>query len=350
VGPLGEPPGIATIPFCTLPRRAITSLSRRGPRDLRSFGFRPNCEDLMTTRRRFLSTTALATTAAMMLPRFSFAADNAHASRPIPSSGEVLPVIGMGTSGSFEVGADATARVALTEVLKRFVDGGGKLIDTAPSYSTAEDVLGDLLAATGLRDRIFLATKLSGVNGRDAGRAQFESTLKRLQTDKVELLQVHNLGDWKTQLAVCRELKAEGKVRYIGLTHFRDQAQDELADIVQAEKPDFLQINYSVTQRAAEKRVFPLARDLGIAVLANRNFDDGALFAKVAGKDVPAWATEAGITSWAQLFLKFALSHPAVTVVIPATGKPDRQTDNLKAGIGPMLDETQRQALIAAVG
>jgi aryl-alcohol dehydrogenase-like predicted oxidoreductase len=302
----------------------------------------------MTTRRRFLSTTALAASAAMVLPRFSFAAD-AQVTRAIPSSGETLPVIGMGTSGSFEVGADATARVALTEVLKRFVDGGGKLIDTAPTYSSAEDVLGDLLAATGLRDRLFLATKLSGVSGREAGRAQFESTLKRLKTDKVELLQVHNLGDWKTQLAVCRELKAEGKVRYVGLTHFRDQAQDELADIVQAEKPDFLQINYSVTQRAAEKRVFPLARDLGVAVLANRNFDDGALFSKVAGKDVPAWALDAGITSWAQLFLKFALSHPAVTVVIPATGKPDRQTDNLKAGVGAMLDEKQRELLIAAV-
>ena len=302
----------------------------------------------MTTRRRFLSTTALAASAAMVLPRFSFAAD-AQVTRAIASSGETLPVIGMGTSGSFEVGADAAARVALTEVLKRFVDGGGKLIDTAPTYSTAEDVLGDLLAATGLRDRIFLATKLSGVSGRDAGRAQFESTLKRLKTDKVELLQVHNLGDWKTQLAVCRELKAEGKVRYVGLTHFRDQAQDELADIVQAEKPDFLQINYSVTQRAAEKRVFPLARDLGVAVLANRNFDDGALFSKVAGKEVPAWAIEAGITSWAQLFLKFALSHPAVTVVIPATGKPDRQTDNLKAGVGAMLDEKQRELLIAAI-
>lgn len=303
----------------------------------------------MSTRRDFLSSTALAAAAAVLAPRLALARTEALAARSIPSSGEALPVIGMGTSGSFEVGADATARVALTEVLTRFVDGGARLIDTAPTYSSAEDVLGDLLAATGLRDRIFLATKLSGVNGRDAGRAQFASTLARLKTDKVELLQVHNLGDWKTQLAVARELRAEGKVRYVGLTHFRDQAQDELADIVQAEKPDFLQINYSVTQRAAEKRVFPLARDLGVAVLANRNFDDGALFAKVAGKDVPAWATEAGITSWAQLFLKFALSEPAVTVVIPATGKPDRQSDNLKAGIGPMLDRKQRDLLIAAV-
>jgi diketogulonate reductase-like aldo/keto reductase len=139
-------------------------------------------------------------------------------------------------------------------------------------------------------------------------------------------------------------------VKYVGLTHYLDQAHDELADIVAAEKPDFLQINYSATQRGAEKRVFPVAQEHGVAVLANRNFDDGALFTRVAGKPVPDWATAAGITSWAQLFLKFALSHPAVTVVIPATGKPDRQSDNLKAGLGPMLDETQRRALMDAIG
>ena len=198
--------------------------------------------------------------------------------------------------------------------------------------------------------KCFIATKLSGVQGREAGLKQFETSLKTLQTDKVELLQVHNLGDLKTQLALARELKAEGRVKYVGVTHYTQAAQDQLADVVQAEKPDFLQINYSVTQRGAEKRVLPLARDLGIAVLTNRNFDDGALFGKVADKDVPAWATEVGITSWAQLFLKFALSNAAVTAVIPATGKPDRQTDNLKAGHGPMLDATQREALIKLLG
>lgn len=304
----------------------------------------------MTTRRCFLTTTALAAAAALVRPTPGFATNAGVRTRAIPASGERLPVIGMGTSGSFEVGGDATARTALSEVLRRFVDGGGRLIDTAPTYSSAEDVLGDLLAETGLRHRVFLATKLSGVTGREAGRAQFESTLKRLKTDQVELLQVHNLRDWRTQLAVARELKAEGRVKYVGLTHYVDSAQDELADAIAAERPDFLQINYSVTQRAAEQRVFPLAQELGIAVLANRNFDDGALFTRVAGKAVPEWAIAAGITSWAQLFLKFALSHPAVTVVIPATGKPDRQSDNLKAGLGPDLDEVQRQALIAAIG
>jgi len=302
----------------------------------------------MPSRRDVLHYYALAAAAAV-LPWPAHAAA-AMATRPIPSSDEAIPVIGMGTSGSFEVGTDAAARTALAEVLRRFVAGGGRLIDTAPTYSSAEDVLGALLAETGLRDRVFLAIKLSGVAGADAGRKQFASTLQRLGTDRVELLQVHNLGDWQTQLALARELKAEGKVKYVGLTHYVEARQDDLADAMQASKPDVIQINYSVTQRGAEKRLFPLAQDLGVAVVANRNFDDGALFPKVAGKPVPAWATDAGIGSWAQLFLKFALSHPAVTAVIPATGKPDRQSDNLLAGSPVTLDETQRQALIAELG
>lgn len=270
--------------------------------------------------------------------------------RSIPSSGEKLPVIGMGTSGSFEVGDSASERDPLREVLKRFFAGGATLIDTAPTYSVAEDVLGALLAEQQLRSKAWIATKLSGVNGREAGLAQFNDTLRRLKTDKVELLQIHNLGDLKTQLALARELKGQGKVRYVGVTHYLERAQDELADTVQAEKPDFLQINYSVVSRGAEKRVLPLARDLGVAVLVNRAFEDGRLFSQVADKRLPDWAAAAGITSWAQAFLKFALSHPAVTTVIPATGKPDRQSDNLKAGVGPDLDEEQRQSLIAAVG
>jgi aryl-alcohol dehydrogenase-like predicted oxidoreductase len=300
----------------------------------------------MPNRRDMLQLSALAA-ASLALPAWS--AEAQIATRPVASDGEAIPVIGMGTSGSFEVGSDAAARAPLAEVLRRFVAGGGRLIDTSPSYSSAEDVLGDLLAQTGLRPSIFLATKLSGVRGKQAGRAQFEKSLERLRTDKVELLQVHNLGDWETQLALARELKSEGKVRYVGLTHYLDSMQDTLADAMQASKPDFVQINYSVTQRSAEKRLFPLAQEAGVAVLANRNFDDGALFAKVAGQDVPSWATDAGITSWAQLFLKFALSHPAVTAVIPATGKPDRQVDNLRAGVGAALTDEQRQQLIAAV-
>ena len=186
-----------------------------------------------------------------------------------------------------------------------------------------------------------------GADNRAAGEAQFADSLRRLRTDRFELLAVHNLRDWKTQLALARELKAQGKVKYVGLTHFMDSSHDTLADIIAAEKPDFVQINYAVGAPNAEKRVLPVAADNGVAVMVNRAFDDGKLFSRVAGEALPGWAAEVGVTSWAQMFLKFALSHPAVTVVIPATGKPDRQTDNLRAGSGDMLDAAQRAELIA---
>lgn len=300
----------------------------------------------MTSRREFLSAAVAAAGALALDPAFALSppVPVGMQMRAIPSTGEKIPVIGMGTSGSFEV--DAAGREPLKEVLRRFVAGGASVIDTSPNYSNAEDVLGDLMAELGLRDSIFLATKLAADN-RAAGEAQFADSLRRLRTDKVELLAVHNLRDWKTQLALARELKAQGKVKYVGLTHFRDEAHDTLADIVAAEKPDFVQINYAVGAPNAEKRVLPVAADNGVAVMVNRAFDDGKLFSRVAGEALPGWAAEVGVTSWAQMFLKFALSHPAVTVVIPATGKPDRQTDNLRAGSGDTLDAAQRAELIA---
>lgn len=307
----------------------------------------------MSTRRRFLGTSAAILAGSSLLPSWlstlQAAEKGTMLKRPIPSTGEMLPVIGMGTSGSFEVPIGSAEYQALKEVLKRFFEGGATLIDTAPTYGNAEDVLGPLLSESNSRNRAFIATKLSGVRGRENGMEQFNNTLKSLKTDKVELLQVHNLGDWKTQIEVARELKAQGKVKYVGVTHYVERAQNELADVVQASKPDFLQINYSVTQRGAEKRVLPMAKDLGVAVLANRNFDDGALFSRVKDKALPPWAASVGVASWAQMFLKFALSHPAVTTVIPATGKPERQTDNLQAGFGPLLSEAQKAELIKLV-
>ena len=308
----------------------------------------------MSTRRQFigqsavLAGSALLGTSWMSLARA--ASEGKMLTRTIPSSGESVPAIGMGTSGSFEITQGSPEYTALREVLKRFFDGGATLIDTAPTYSNAEDILGPLLDDAKLRPKAFIATKLSGVSGRAEGLKQFQGSLKSLRTDKVELLQVHNLGDWKTQLALARELKKEGKVKYTGITHYLDSAHDQLADVVQETKPDFLQINYSVTNRGAERRLFPMARDLGIAVLANRNFNDGRLFNQVKGKALPGWAGELGITSWAQMFLKFCLSHEAVTAVIPATGKPDRQSDNLKAGFGPLLSGAQKQEVIKLVG
>jgi aryl-alcohol dehydrogenase-like predicted oxidoreductase len=310
----------------------------------------------MSTRRQFLSQSAAALAGSTLLGASSWsslaaaASENTMLKRTIPSSGESVPVIGMGTSGSFEITQGSPDYEALKEVLRRFFDGGATLIDTAPTYSNAEDILGPLLAGAKLRPKAFIATKLSGVVGRDKGLAQFQKTLKSLRTDNVELLQVHNLGDWKTQLALARELKEQGKVKYTGITHYLDSAHDQLADVVQETKPDFLQINYSVTNRGAEQRLFPMAKDLGIAVLANRNFNDGKLFNQVKDKQLPGWASEVGVSSWAQMFLKFCLSHEAVTAVIPATGKPDRQSDNLKAGYGPLLSAAQKQELIQLVG
>jgi diketogulonate reductase-like aldo/keto reductase len=301
----------------------------------------------MTSRRSFLSGAGLAATVAVLPPLPAFAAvvnTVTMKTRAIPATGELIPVIGMGTSGSFEV--DAAGREPLKEVLRRFVAGGASVIDTSPNYSNAEDVLGDLMAGLGVRDKIWLATKLAA-DSRVAGEAQFAQSLQRLRTDKVELLAVHNLRDWKTQLAYARELKAQGKTRYVGVTHYVDAKHDELADIVAAQKPDFVQINYSVSTTNADKRLLPLAKDSGVAVMINRAFDDGRLFARVADKALPGWATEAGITSWAQMFLKFVISHPAVTVVIPATGKPDRQSDNLKAGQGRDLTAAERKELVA---
>jgi aryl-alcohol dehydrogenase-like predicted oxidoreductase len=302
----------------------------------------------MTSRRVFLGhSTALLALSSL---RAHAASGGTMLKRPIPSSGETIPVIGMGTSGSFQVPADGPEFQALEEVLARFFAGGASLIDTAPTYGNAEDNLGPLLAAGGYRPKTFIATKLSGVTGRDAGLAQFNETLRRLKTDKVELLQVHNLRDWKTQIEVARELKKQGKVKYVGVTHYVDSAHDEIADVVQATRPDFLQINHSVTNRGIERRVLPMAKELGVAVLTNRNFNDGALFRQVEGKPLPGWAGEAGVGSWAQMFLKYSLSHEAVTAVIPATGKPDRQSDNLKAGSGPLLTPAQRRELITLVG
>jgi aryl-alcohol dehydrogenase-like predicted oxidoreductase len=307
----------------------------------------------MTSRREFLHTTACvivgATTPGLLPAQSQSTGSSSMLRRAIHSSGETVPVIGMGTSTSFEVSLDGPEYRALAEVLKRFSDGGGTVIDTAPTYGNAEEVLGRLLAEAKLRPRAFIATKLSRVTGRNEGMAQFNTTLKHLRTDKVELLQVHNLGDWQTQIEVARELKQQGKTKYVGVTHTLDSAHDQLADVVQQTKPDFLQINYSVTRRGAEKRLLPLAKDLGVAVLTHRNFDDGALFNRVRGVELPGWAKEIGVTSWAQMFLKFALSHEAVTAVIPATGKPDRQTDNLRAGFGPFLSMQQKTELIKLI-
>ncbi|WP_054891390.1 MULTISPECIES: aldo/keto reductase [unclassified Pseudomonas] len=265
--------------------------------------------------------------------------------RKIPSTGEALPVIGAGTSGSFEVQAGSAQYQQLKAVLEAFFKGGGKVIDTSPNYSGADAILGQLLEEGGWHHQCFIATKIAA-DSRDAAERQWAQSLSSLRTDKVDLLQIHNLRDWQTQLPYARELKQQGKTRYVGITHYLNSGQDEVARIVRNEPLDFIQINYSVNAPDAARDLLPLCQDKGVAVLVNRAFDDGRLFARVKGQALPGWAAEAGIGSWAQMFLKFAISHPAVTTVIPATGRPDRQLDQLKAGSGPLLSEAQRQALI----
>ncbi|MER2300176.1 MAG: aldo/keto reductase [Pseudomonas sp.] len=265
--------------------------------------------------------------------------------RIIPATGEALPIIGAGTSGSFEVAANSPEYQQLKQVLQAFFQGGGKVIDTSPNYGGADSILGQLLEEGGWHQQCFIATKIAADNPADA-QAQWLGTLKSLRTDNVDLLQVHNLRDWQTQLPYARELQQQGKTRYVGVTHYLNSGHESLARIVRSQRLDFIQINYSVTAPQAAHELLPLCQDKGVAVLVNRAFDDGRLFARVKGQPLPAWAAEAGIGSWAQLFLKFAISHPAVTTVIPATSRPDRQIDQLKAGYEPLLSQAQRQALI----
>ena len=265
--------------------------------------------------------------------------------RKVPSTGEALPVIGAGTSGSFEVEAGSAAYQQLKVVLKAFFDGGGKVIDTSPNYGGADRILGQLLEEGGWHKQCIIATKIAADSQAEA-QAQWAGTLKSLRTDTVDLLQIHNLRDWQTQLPYARELKQQGKTRYVGVTHYLNSGHEDVARIVRSEPLDFIQINYSVNAPHAARELLPLCQDKGVAVLVNRAFDDGRLFARVKDQALPVWAAEAGIGSWAQLFLKFAISHPAVTTVIPATGRPERQLDQLKAGHEPLLSQAQQQALI----
>lgn len=324
----------------------------------------------MTSRRRFIASVSLAATGAALAPLAACSQDRPDplpvrprekpvgaiagiaplagelVMRTIPASGESIPAIGVGTSGSYEVPLDSPGFDALREVARIFFEGGGRLLDTSPNYSNAEDVVGALLEQGGWRERCFLATKLAA-DSREALEAQWAASLRRLRTDHVELLQVHNLRNMAEAMPYARELKDAGKVKYVGITHYLESGHAETARLMRAEKPDFVQINYSVNAPQAARTIFPLAQELGIAVIVNRAFDDGRLFAAVRDRELPGWAADVGVTSWAQMFLKFAISHPAVTAVIPATGKPERQADNLRGGIGPLLDDAQQAELVA---
>jgi aryl-alcohol dehydrogenase-like predicted oxidoreductase len=266
--------------------------------------------------------------------------------RKIPSSGEELPLIGLGTSGAFEVGDSAEERAPLGAVLAAFFAAGGRLIDTSPMYSTAERVLGDLLSRE-QHQKAFLATKV-WTRGERAGIEQMTHSAQLLKSERLDLIQVHNLLDLDTQLKTLSAWKAAGKVRYVGITHYTVSAHAELSRVLARAQLDFVQLNYSPVTRDAEKRLLPLAAERGVAVLVNRPFEDGALFKAVQGKALPEWAAEVDASSWGQLALKFIASNPAVTCIIPATANVAHLTDNLAGGRGRVPDARQREAIAQA--
>jgi diketogulonate reductase-like aldo/keto reductase len=264
--------------------------------------------------------------------------------KPIPRTGESLPVIGLGTWQTFDVGRSESERAPLREVLREFARLGGRVIDSSPMYGQSESVVGDLAAELKLENQLFIATKV-WTSGREAGIHQMEESLQRLRAKRMDLMQIHNLVDWRTHLNTLRQWKKEGKIRYIGITHYTASAYDQLARILDSEELDFVQINYSIAERQAERRLLPLAAERGVAVLVNRPFAQAQLFSKVRGKPVPPWAKELGCATWAQFFLKFVVSHPAVTCAIPATSKVHHLVDNMQAGTGQLADAKIRQRM-----
>jgi aryl-alcohol dehydrogenase-like predicted oxidoreductase len=267
--------------------------------------------------------------------------------RRIPSSGIELPAVGLGTWRGFDVGAAAADRARLREVLQVLFDAGGTLVDSSPMYGAAEAVVGDLLTAMELHDRAFVATKV-WTQGGASGVAQMQRSLQCLHRPRIELVQIHNLVDWRTHLATLRAWKAEGRIGHLGITHYTASAHRDLEAVMRAEPLDFVQLNYSIDDRAAEDRLLPLAAERGIAVLVNRPLGGGGLAgSRVARRKLPGWARDLDCTSWTEALLKFVLAHPAVTCVIPGTGNPAHMAANVRAGSGELPDAALRARMVA---
>ena len=269
--------------------------------------------------------------------------------RTIPSSGTAVPVIGLGTWRGFDVGADAAARARLSGVLAALFEAGGSVIDSSPMYGTSEAVAGDLLAQAGLHERAFVATKV-WTEGRQPGVAQMEESMRKLRDQRIELMQIHNLVDWRTHLDTLRGWKKEGRIQHLGITHYRDDAHAQLEAVIRAEAVDTVQLNYSIDNRAAEARLLPLASERGVGVLVNLPFGGGGLLRTLQGRPLPAWAAEIECRSWAQVLLKYVVSHPAVTCAIPGTSRPEHMAENAAAGSGPMPDAALRRRMAQDVG
>ena len=269
--------------------------------------------------------------------------------RAIPSSSEPLPIVGLGTYRGFDAVPGTASYQQLPAVLGALFAKGGTLLDSSPMYGRAEQTSGELLSIHEQRSTAFLATKV-WTRGREEGIRQMEQSLRLLQTDRIDLMQIHNLLDWQSHLPTLREWKAAGRIRYIGVSHYTASAYDEVEALLKAETLDFLQINYALDDRAAEKRLLPLCRERGVAVICNRPFGGGDLLTRLKGKPLPGWAAQVQVSSWAQLALKFVLSHCAVTCVIPGTRHPRLMSENAGAGFGSMLTGAQREQLIDLIG
>ncbi len=308
----------------------------------------PNSNKRKFTRAEFFRLAAGAG-AALAVP--GMAAGDALAAGPqlmrmIPKSGEKIPAVGLGTAHTFNVDRDPALVAPRKEVVRLFLKEGGTMIDTSPSYGASEGLTGDILSELGAIQKAFIATKISTWGGRGDGLAQMKESMRIFRKKQIELEQVHNLKDTDIHLRTLREWKAAGKVRYIGITHYRPSSNEDLARVIEKEPLDFIQFRYNIKVRAAEKKLLPLCADKGVAVIVNLPYERARLFRAVRGKKVPEWAGEFGAATWGRFFLKFILAHLAVTCIIPATRKPKHLLDNMGAGRGPLPNAAQREKML----
>ncbi|WP_424962209.1 aldo/keto reductase [Ekhidna sp.] len=300
-------------------------------------------KSMMSSRRKALKQIA-AGCLAMGMPKLLFSQTGQIMKRAIPSTGEKVGVVGLGTWQTFDVGSSEASREPLKAVLKALVADGGNVVDSSPMYGSSEQVVGDLSDELGIGKDLFYATKV-WTTGRQSGINQMNASMRKMKASPMDLMQIHNLQDWKTHIKTLYDWKDKGLIRYIGITHYVDSAHDDLERIIKSESIDFLQVNYSINDRNAEKSLLPAAKDNGVAVLTNRPYSGGSLFRKTKGQELPGWAAEFDCQSWGQFFLKYLLANDAVTCVIPGTSKPHHMKDNLKAGLGKLPTEDHRKKM-----